>query len=645
MAHPVYQYQPLATETSIRILVLHPADRFAAQLEVSFKHLDRHAPYDLDISGHYEAVSYCWGESSFSHSVSFSSPTSQLPITANVDSMLRHLRKPHKAKHLWVDALCINQTNAEEKSSQVRSMDGIFQEATKVHVWLGPDASCGVEKVFAYFKKLVTKHEYQESGVPSVLLNHFITTDPTFREALEQLLSNPWFRRRWNLQEITLGHDITTHCGTQKIAWVWFTKAIYLLKQWTEKTASRSWETSNNTSSVLDPFYDRISSSLDPIYDKISSVYNTTSTSINGKRKLSNLLLHHASAECVDHQDRIYALFGLMEVVDRQARLAALLPKVDYTRDFIETYTEVASAFITAQPYEFWQQLVSLKPLSLNQPDAPSWVPDWTRPRVIVPKYDIIPLTGKEHLVSQQGRQALRLQGWRYDGYIRIMWNSDPTMQATLDDIVCTIKADLERPDARPRERARSPEQDHDHLRSQLVRLMAFITLQNRVDSRDVGEYFDDCTFHELVGYCADEIQEDSYSTNEMANDILKQHKIFRVISTALAESRHYDIDPRGMIGITDGDIHTDDLIFRCSGRATQSHRDSGHLPLGLVIRGSSLKGEAGARSNMLCRLIGFCFFLGEEEECVPKEPWITWNTKGDFYTHCQEAPTYITLV
>ena len=204
MAHPVYQYQPLATETSIRILVLHPADRFAAQLEVCFKHLDRHAPYDLDISGHYEAVSYCWGDPNFSHSVRFSSPTSQLPITVNVDSMLRHLRKPHKAKHLWVDALCVNQTNAEEKSSQVRSMGGIFQAATKVDVWLGPDASCGVEKVFAYFKKLVNKHEYQESGVPSVLLNHFVTTDLTFREALEQLLSNPWFRRRWILQEITV---------------------------------------------------------------------------------------------------------------------------------------------------------------------------------------------------------------------------------------------------------------------------------------------------------------------------------------------------------------------------------------------------------------------------------------------------------
>lgn len=38
---------------------------------------------------------------------------------------------------IWIDALCINQDDDEEKGIQVQMMDRIFQEAKRVAVWLG----------------------------------------------------------------------------------------------------------------------------------------------------------------------------------------------------------------------------------------------------------------------------------------------------------------------------------------------------------------------------------------------------------------------------------------------------------------------------------------------------------------------------
>jgi len=60
-----------------------------------------------------------------------------LQITTNLDSALRHLRKPHNAIRLWIDAICINQADTNERSEQVRQMRDIYMYASKVIIWLG----------------------------------------------------------------------------------------------------------------------------------------------------------------------------------------------------------------------------------------------------------------------------------------------------------------------------------------------------------------------------------------------------------------------------------------------------------------------------------------------------------------------------
>jgi hypothetical protein len=60
-----------------------------------------------------------------------------LQVTTNLELALRHLRRENRARTLWIDALCINQENEDEKMIQIQGMNWIYANASPVVVWLG----------------------------------------------------------------------------------------------------------------------------------------------------------------------------------------------------------------------------------------------------------------------------------------------------------------------------------------------------------------------------------------------------------------------------------------------------------------------------------------------------------------------------
>ena len=122
-------YSPLdVEEREIRLLRLLPGrwtDPIACEL--STVSLRRNPCYD--------ALSYVWGD-----------PKDTLPITVDgkllqatksVRLALRRLRSYHNSRTLWVDAICINQEDQEEKTQQVMLMRYIYSNAKSVQVYLG----------------------------------------------------------------------------------------------------------------------------------------------------------------------------------------------------------------------------------------------------------------------------------------------------------------------------------------------------------------------------------------------------------------------------------------------------------------------------------------------------------------------------
>lgn len=95
----------------------------------------------------YEALSYVWGsmeETVTAFVVGFpgsGDPSSPMQISPSLASALRQLRYTNRTRTLWVDAICINQDDIDERNAQVKRMGRIYSLATRVVVWLGEESA------------------------------------------------------------------------------------------------------------------------------------------------------------------------------------------------------------------------------------------------------------------------------------------------------------------------------------------------------------------------------------------------------------------------------------------------------------------------------------------------------------------------
>ncbi|TLD37295.1 HET-domain-containing protein [Venturia nashicola] len=350
-----YTYNPLERPESIRILALQPAAAFSAPLAGSLLHDDRELILnDLTDTRQYETVSYAWGEPVFTHWITLDG-TTHLNCTANVDSMLRHLRKPHRQVRLWVDAICLNQKDAGEKRVQVQLMGEIYQYARKLHIWLGSGDNQDAVAVFHHLQHATSAARLAKRKQPSIL-----TQVPW--SSVQRLLRLPWFQRRWVVQEVELSSDITVHWTAKKLVWNMFLTGLQQLKASEEKGL------------------DLISQK---VLDAVCDLGKTPSTMLE-------LLWTHHRAICLDPRDRLYSLFSLAnDVTDftpDQARSASVLSRsaidnqlFDYTCHWQSIYVRFAKMCLARGHFqELLAHCCAFKSLSRNDINHPSWVPDWS---------------------------------------------------------------------------------------------------------------------------------------------------------------------------------------------------------------------------------------------------------------------------
>jgi hypothetical protein len=151
----------------------------------------------------YEALSYVWGMDVALKPMVLENIS--MPITQNLDIALRHLRSAVKSRTLWVDAVCIDQSNPKERAQQVRLMDRIYKSASTVLVWLGPsekNSDLVMRRIQFFHKKYWLTYEFQVG--------------------LMEILYRPWFTRIWVIQEFLLGKTPRIGCGDVWVPWVSF---------------------------------------------------------------------------------------------------------------------------------------------------------------------------------------------------------------------------------------------------------------------------------------------------------------------------------------------------------------------------------------------------------------------------------------
>ncbi|KAK2017319.1 HET-domain-containing protein, partial [Colletotrichum eremochloae] len=112
----------------IRLINIIPNDDPSYPIECQLEHASLRAP------GAYVALSYCWGnEENITH-IAISG--SRFPVTRNLAHALQLLRLEGNHR-VWVDAICINQADLDERAQQVSCMRAIYQHATKTVSWIG----------------------------------------------------------------------------------------------------------------------------------------------------------------------------------------------------------------------------------------------------------------------------------------------------------------------------------------------------------------------------------------------------------------------------------------------------------------------------------------------------------------------------
>lgn len=130
--HHDYQYKPLKQggEETVRVFVLFPA---ASRGDPLVCHLIERA---LDKFCH-EALSYVWGGSNHKRPIYCAdhgqNQGGRLEITQNLDEALRAIRTKRSVRSIWVDALCINQQDADERIRQIPLMEDRFIQGPREH--------------------------------------------------------------------------------------------------------------------------------------------------------------------------------------------------------------------------------------------------------------------------------------------------------------------------------------------------------------------------------------------------------------------------------------------------------------------------------------------------------------------------------
>ncbi|KNG86284.1 hypothetical protein ANOM_005936 [Aspergillus nomiae NRRL 13137] len=174
----------------------------------------------------YEALSYTWGSTEIVRTVRMNGK--RHGITHNLYLALQYLRFRDQDRILWVDGICIDQTNDKERGHQVRHMGDIYKQSERVIFWLGEptDATDVILNSLRELQKESTEHASKmwelsdrrwvglwsavQSGYPDLQLQQ--------RQGFKELLSRPWFKRVWILQEVANARAGLVCCGEASVS-------------------------------------------------------------------------------------------------------------------------------------------------------------------------------------------------------------------------------------------------------------------------------------------------------------------------------------------------------------------------------------------------------------------------------------------
>ncbi|KAH9213732.1 heterokaryon incompatibility protein-domain-containing protein [Leptodontidium sp. 2 PMI_412] len=146
----------------------------------------------------------------------------------NLYAALRWLRKYTQTRRIWIDAICMNQDDTNERNEQIHHMRRIYSETMDCFVWLGEFNDSTVKlalKGYSWLKEIreqdISHPEYKDLSIPesSEVMSSITLVSPDALGALKAIVDSPWFRRVWVTQEITSSKTVSLILGYAVLDW------------------------------------------------------------------------------------------------------------------------------------------------------------------------------------------------------------------------------------------------------------------------------------------------------------------------------------------------------------------------------------------------------------------------------------------
>ncbi|KAJ1335474.1 HET domain-containing protein [Microdochium nivale] len=356
-----YQYQHRVSREQIRLLK--PASTAHGELSFQVVKVPRSE------KPNYTAISYTWGDEAATKTIFLDNRVFR--VRKNLWLCLEFLTRPSRSwrgknwTYVWVDAVCINQSDTIERNEQVRSMHETYRQASCVTVWLGAGITrLPPDHTGAILDETVDLSSETSAGtrVFEASLTHWT------HEEIPLLAECAYWTRLWVVQEFFLAADVRIHWLNIVIDWQDFrgilasirkqqprsppNYGVFPQSRW-DRQQRIHWEARRSQwralprapgSGVQVKVANR-SRALPPA-KAFPSTY-AASALLSGRHEekyprvlqpLYTLLIEHRQAQCRDPRDRVFALLGLIPAGEQEL-LLRYLPDYDLPQEHVAIIT------------------------------------------------------------------------------------------------------------------------------------------------------------------------------------------------------------------------------------------------------------------------------------------------------------------
>jgi hypothetical protein len=335
----------------------------------------------------YEALSYVWGDPTIRREIQISSPGFAMSFTIGVslEEALIRMRFPDRNRTLWVDAICINQEDIEERESQVSIMGRIYSESAQVLVWLGLEEPSD-EAALSLINAAAGGEEIFLEDCDWDVTRSSETVVRKCNSVIQQVTSifkRPWWSRSWTLQEIVLAPLVLFYLGRFAVGWNQFVAANLQIQREAMRTSY-----SLCLDCTKSPF---------AIGNAIRSLaFYRKCIEEDRMVDLLDLVVSHRERAATDPRDKVFAFMGM-------ANYNAGDVRPDYMSSVAKVYTHFTIGEMSAR-----RNLAVLGLAELDNrriPDLPSWSADWSgtsrRPEI----QEVSKMTFYEHYNACGGQE------------------------------------------------------------------------------------------------------------------------------------------------------------------------------------------------------------------------------------------------